>query len=123
MSRLAVQATALVAGAFLAVLLLGGSGGQIAAPAAIEEKTVPAVRSAELLAFIDSDVRPHPAWLRELISPLTDPAIGLTTGLRSARTSLTYGMDTVSLRLARAAMPVPLMMPRLSVSTMLLKCG
>src|SRR5215212_4910417 len=28
---------------------------------------VPEVRSAELLAFIDSDVNPHPQWLRNLI--------------------------------------------------------
>jgi cellulose synthase/poly-beta-1,6-N-acetylglucosamine synthase-like glycosyltransferase len=40
------------------------------------------VRSAELLAFIDSDVHPHPEWLRDLITPLIDPAVGLTTGYR-----------------------------------------
>jgi cellulose synthase/poly-beta-1,6-N-acetylglucosamine synthase-like glycosyltransferase len=40
------------------------------------------VRSAELLAFIDSDVSPHPEWLRNLITPLVDPAVGLTTGYR-----------------------------------------
>jgi ceramide glucosyltransferase len=46
---------------------------------------VPAVRSAELLAFIDSDAHPHPEWLRDLISPLIDPAVGLTTGYRRYR--------------------------------------
>jgi ceramide glucosyltransferase len=40
------------------------------------------VRSAELLAFIDSDVNPDPEWLRNLIAPLVDPAVGLTTGYR-----------------------------------------
>jgi cellulose synthase/poly-beta-1,6-N-acetylglucosamine synthase-like glycosyltransferase len=40
------------------------------------------VRSAELLAFIDSDVNPHPEWLRNIIAPLVDPAVGLTTGYR-----------------------------------------
>jgi cellulose synthase/poly-beta-1,6-N-acetylglucosamine synthase-like glycosyltransferase len=39
-------------------------------------------RSAELLAFIDSDVNPHPEWLRNLVTPLVDPAVGLTTGYR-----------------------------------------
>jgi cellulose synthase/poly-beta-1,6-N-acetylglucosamine synthase-like glycosyltransferase len=43
---------------------------------------VPEVRSAELLAFIDSDVNPDPEWLRYLITPLVDPAVGLTTGYR-----------------------------------------
>jgi cellulose synthase/poly-beta-1,6-N-acetylglucosamine synthase-like glycosyltransferase len=40
------------------------------------------VRSAELFAFIDSDVNPDPEWLRNLITPLVDPAVGLTTGYR-----------------------------------------
>jgi ceramide glucosyltransferase len=43
-------------------------------------------RSAELLAFIDSDVNPHPEWLRDLITPLVDPAVGLTTGYRHYQT-------------------------------------
>jgi cellulose synthase/poly-beta-1,6-N-acetylglucosamine synthase-like glycosyltransferase len=46
---------------------------------------VPAVRSAELLAFIDSDVHPHPEWLRDLIAPLLDPTVGLSTGYRRYR--------------------------------------
>jgi len=43
-------------------------------------------RSAEILAFIDSDVDPDPEWLRNLITPLVDPAVGLTTGYRHYQT-------------------------------------
>ncbi len=38
--------------------------------------------ACEVVAFMDADVIPHPTWLRELVSPLTDPAIGCTTGNR-----------------------------------------
>lgn len=36
----------------------------------------------EVLAFGDSDSRPRPDWLRRLVSPLSDPAIGASTGFR-----------------------------------------
>jgi hypothetical protein len=35
-----------------------------------------------LYAFIDSDCRPHPLWLRRLVAPLADPRIGAATGYR-----------------------------------------
>ena len=38
--------------------------------------------SYEVVAFIDGDAPPHPTWLRELASPLSDPTIGVTTGNR-----------------------------------------
>lgn len=36
----------------------------------------------EVLALVDADTIPHPNWLRELVSPLKNPKIGLTTGNR-----------------------------------------
>jgi ceramide glucosyltransferase len=37
---------------------------------------------ASILAFIDSDVQVHPHWLRTLVAPLADAAIGATSGYR-----------------------------------------
>jgi cellulose synthase/poly-beta-1,6-N-acetylglucosamine synthase-like glycosyltransferase len=36
----------------------------------------------EVVAFIDGDVRPHDAWLRDLVLGVQDPAIGVATGNR-----------------------------------------
>lgn len=36
----------------------------------------------EVLAFMDSDARPPPTWLRDLVAPLQDPGIGATTTYR-----------------------------------------
>ncbi|HEV3143064.1 MAG TPA: glycosyltransferase family 2 protein [Gemmataceae bacterium] len=36
----------------------------------------------EILAFLDADTTPYPGWLRELVSPLSQPGIGATTGAR-----------------------------------------
>ncbi len=38
--------------------------------------------SFEVIAFLDGDAPPHRTWLRELIEPLANPAIGVTTGNR-----------------------------------------
>ncbi len=38
--------------------------------------------SYEVIAFLDGDAPPHRGWLRELVEPLADPAIGVTTGNR-----------------------------------------
>ncbi|NJR67747.1 MAG: glycosyltransferase family 2 protein [Synechococcales cyanobacterium CRU_2_2] len=35
----------------------------------------------DVVAFVDSDVITHRTWLRELVSPLIDPNVGLTSGL------------------------------------------
>lgn len=37
---------------------------------------------AEVFAFIDSDCRPHPLWLRRLVAPLADADVGAATGYR-----------------------------------------
>lgn len=37
---------------------------------------------SEILVFVDTDARPRPFWLRSLIGPLQDPALGATTGYR-----------------------------------------
>lgn len=36
--------------------------------------------TGEIVAFTDSDCLPSPAWLRELVRPFNDPAIGLVGG-------------------------------------------
>jgi cellulose synthase/poly-beta-1,6-N-acetylglucosamine synthase-like glycosyltransferase len=38
--------------------------------------------SREIVAFLDSDVTPHPSWLRELAAPLQDPRVGVASGNR-----------------------------------------
>lgn len=37
---------------------------------------------SEALVFVDSDVRPHSTFLRELVAPLADEGVGATTGFR-----------------------------------------
>ncbi len=39
-------------------------------------------RETEALVFVDSDVRLHPAFLRDLVRPLADDGVGATTGFR-----------------------------------------
>ena len=36
----------------------------------------------QVLVFGDSDIRPRPGWLRDLIQPLADPKVGASTGFR-----------------------------------------
>jgi glycosyltransferase involved in cell wall biosynthesis len=36
----------------------------------------------DVIAFIDGDAQPHRSWLRELVAPLSDPAVGVSTGNR-----------------------------------------
>ncbi len=36
----------------------------------------------EVVAFIDGDALPYPAWLRDLVRPLSDTRVGVTTGNR-----------------------------------------
>lgn len=38
--------------------------------------------TSEVLAFTDSDSRPHLQWLQELVAPLQDEQIGISTGYR-----------------------------------------
>jgi ceramide glucosyltransferase len=60
----------------------------------------------QYLAFVDSDARPRPEWLRALISHLQNPGLGAVTGYRwftpvrpSAANALVYSMncDVISL--------------------------
>ena len=37
---------------------------------------------SEILVFVDTDARPQRFWLRSLVGPLQDPALGATTGYR-----------------------------------------
>ncbi len=37
---------------------------------------------SQVLVFADSDGRPHRYWLRDLLSPLKDPRVGVSTGYR-----------------------------------------
>ncbi|QDU06723.1 glycosyltransferase [Gimesia aquarii] len=36
----------------------------------------------EVVAWLDSDVVPHQSWLRDLVAPLQDPQVGVTSGIR-----------------------------------------
>ena len=36
--------------------------------------------SIQVVAFADADVVPHQTWLRELVAPLAEPSVGVTTG-------------------------------------------
>jgi cellulose synthase/poly-beta-1,6-N-acetylglucosamine synthase-like glycosyltransferase len=47
----------------------------IAAVAEVDER-------AEVLAFVDTDARPHPEWLRSLVAPLVDPQLGAASSYR-----------------------------------------
>lgn len=38
--------------------------------------------SYEVVAQLDADTIPHPTWLRELVAPLADPRVGVSTGNR-----------------------------------------
>lgn len=38
--------------------------------------------AAEVLAFVDSDARPHAGWLSQLVQRLDDPGVGVSTGYR-----------------------------------------
>ncbi len=38
--------------------------------------------SIEIFVLVDADARPDPEWLRDLIAPFSDPAIGATSGIR-----------------------------------------
>lgn len=37
---------------------------------------------SEILAFVDTDARPNPYWLRSLVAPLADTSVGAATGYR-----------------------------------------
>lgn len=37
---------------------------------------------SDVFVFVDTDARPQPFWLRSLVGPLQDPALGATTGYR-----------------------------------------
>ena len=36
----------------------------------------------ELLVFADNDIAPAPGWLKQLVAPLSDPTVSITTGFR-----------------------------------------
>jgi ceramide glucosyltransferase len=38
--------------------------------------------ASEVLVFVDTDARPGPQWLRQLVPPLADPALGASSGYR-----------------------------------------
>lgn len=48
----------------------------------LREGVLHADPKSEVFVFVDSDARPSPGWLRALIAPLRDEAIGAATGYR-----------------------------------------
>lgn len=48
----------------------------------LREGVLQADPKSEIFVFVDSDARPSPGWLRALIAPLRDEAIGAATGYR-----------------------------------------
>ncbi|MSV28948.1 MAG: glycosyltransferase [Bryobacterales bacterium] len=65
------------------VVLAGGTDGNTGEKI---QNLLAAVRSTrkrmDILAFADSDGRAGPGWLRALVAPLEDPAVGASTGYR-----------------------------------------
>ncbi len=65
------------------VVLAGGSDGHTGEKI---QNLLAAVRSTrkpfDVLAFADSDGRAGPGWLKALVAPLEDPAVGASTGYR-----------------------------------------
>ncbi len=49
---------------------------------ALAEVTEQLDASYEVVAYLDGDAAPHRHWLRELVEPLSDTSIGVTTGNR-----------------------------------------
>ena len=49
---------------------------------ALAEVTEQLDASYEVVAYLDGDAAPHRSWLRDLVEPLSDPSIGVTTGNR-----------------------------------------
>jgi cellulose synthase/poly-beta-1,6-N-acetylglucosamine synthase-like glycosyltransferase len=48
----------------------------------LREGVMHAAGGSEVFAFVDSDVRLSPDWLRRLVAPLNVPSVGATTGYR-----------------------------------------
>jgi cellulose synthase/poly-beta-1,6-N-acetylglucosamine synthase-like glycosyltransferase len=48
----------------------------------LREGVLHADPQSEVFVFVDSDARPSPDWLRNLIAPLTDDRVGAATGYR-----------------------------------------
>lgn len=48
----------------------------------LREAVLHADERSRVFAFVDSDVRPGPDWLRSLVAPLADDTIGAATGYR-----------------------------------------
>ncbi|MFL6467443.1 MAG: glycosyltransferase, partial [Pyrinomonadaceae bacterium] len=48
----------------------------------LREAVLHVATKSEVLVFVDSDARPGPNWLRDLVSPLRDRDVGAATGYR-----------------------------------------
>lgn len=59
----------------------------------------------EVIAFIDSDVVPNPNWLRDLVAPLQDPQVGVTSGSQWFEPSSKFGTLIRSIWNAGAVVP------------------
>lgn len=64
----------------------------------LREAVLHAADRSEVFVFVDSDARPSPNWLRDLVAPLCDDKIGASTGYRwfiAARRSIGSEMRSV----------------------------
>jgi cellulose synthase/poly-beta-1,6-N-acetylglucosamine synthase-like glycosyltransferase len=65
-----------------ASLVVAGLASTCAQKVHNELAAITRVDGPEVLVFADNDIAPARAWLRELVAPLSDPTVAITTGFR-----------------------------------------
>lgn len=69
-------------GALAEILVAGERSGYSGKASALLRGLQAARPDEEVVAFADADIRPGPRWLKALVQPLADPAVGIATGYR-----------------------------------------
>jgi hypothetical protein len=65
-----------------ASLVVAGLASTCAQKVHNELAAITRVEEPEVLVFADNDIAPARTWLRELVAPLSDPTVSITTGFR-----------------------------------------